>query len=402
MDSQSYLRPKIFIQIQNDLKKQFYSEDEDADLTPKKPLIAKPSKFSRGEGQQFQTDDSDNTPMKYIQPSSPKGQNKLSKFKQKESHIEKDSDIQFESNEDEKKEQALKIETNQKTEPEYDIQQMSKQMEQKYQNPKQPFKHPPIQKSNSSKQVMSKNIHFKDHPFRHLVYGKNINQNDFLRFLQIVQSGLLYACNSLKGPSERFLRSRLIRLKESNQKKSKLLILDLDETLIHSCSSRDSPQVTLSINNNDDRVDLCFNIRPFCQEFLKEMSNYFNIYLFTASSEFYANTIINYLDPKRQFIIDILCRNNCFETKNGFFIKDLRIITNRSLKDIVIVDNLPHSFGLQLENGIPILEYLFNPKDEELKYLQNYLIQLSKEEDVRTFNKENLKLLNLIDFKLNN
>lgn len=33
------------------------------------------------------------------------------------------------------------------------------------------------------------------------------------------------------------------------------------------------------------------------------------------------------------------------ETKNGFFIKDLRIIKNRELKDIVIVDNLAHSFG---------------------------------------------------------
>ncbi|CAD8067152.1 unnamed protein product [Paramecium sonneborni] len=400
MDNQTNIRPKIFIQIQNDLKKQFYSDD-DADLTPKRPLIAKPSKFSRGEGQQFQTDDSDNTPMKQIFPYSPKGQNKLSKFKQKESHIEKDSDIQFDSNEEEKKEQAIKIQTNQKTEPEYDIQQMSKQMEQKYQNPKQPFKHTPIQKSNSSKQVVNKHLHIKDHPFRHLVYGKNINQNEFLRFLQIVQSGLLYACNSLKGPSEKFLRSRFIRLKESNQRKSKLLILDLDETLIHSCSSRDSPQVTIQLQDDEDKVDLCFNIRPFCQEFLKEMSNYYNIYLFTASSELYANAIVNHLDPKRQYINDILCRNNCFETKNGFFIKDLRIITNRPLKDIVIVDNLPHSFGLQLENGIPILEYLFNPKDEELKYLQKYLIQLSKEDDVRTFNKENLKLINLIDFKLN-
>ena len=52
----------------------------------------------------------------------------------------------------------------------------------------------------------------------------------------------------------------------------------------------------------------------------------------------------------------------------------MRIITNRALRDIVIIDNLPHSFGLQLENGIPILEYLCNPKDEELKHIQKYLI----------------------------
>lgn len=36
------------------------------------------------------------------------------------------------------------------------------------------------------------------------------------------------------------------------------------------------------------------------------------------------------------------------ETHNGFFIKDLRIIRNRGLKDLIIVDNLVHSFGLQI------------------------------------------------------
>ena len=30
---------------------------------------------------------------------------------------------------------------------------------------------------------------------------------------------------------------------------------------------------------------------------------------------------------------------------------------------MIIVDNLVHSFGLQLENGIPILEYLKGKND---------------------------------------
>jgi len=52
------------------------------------------------------------------------------------------------------------------------------------------------------------------------------------------------------------------------------------------------------------------------------------------------------------------------ETHNGFFIKDLRIIRNRGLKDLIIVDNLVHSFGLQIENSIPILEYLKGKDDK--------------------------------------
>ena len=55
--------------------------------------------------------------------------------------------------------------------------------------------------------------------------------------------------------------------------------------------------------------------------------------------------------------------------KKGHYIKDLRIIKNRNLKDMVIVDNLLTSFGFQLDNGIPILEFKDNENDTELKHL---------------------------------
>lgn len=72
------------------------------------------------------------------------------------------------------------------------------------------------------------------------------------------------------------------------------------------------------------------------------------MYVFTASTKDYAEPIVKYLNNKRKTIQGVLHRKNCLETVNGFKIKDLRIIKNRSLEDIVIVDNLVHSFGLQL------------------------------------------------------
>jgi len=57
-----------------------------------------------------------------------------------------------------------------------------------------------------------------------------------------------------------------------------------------------------------------------------------DIYIFTASSPAYATAIVNFLDPEAKYIIGILNRANCMETKNGFFIKDLRILKNKSLK----------------------------------------------------------------------
>ena len=79
------------------------------------------------------------------------------------------------------------------------------------------------------------------------------------------------------------------------------------------------------------------------------------------------------------------------QTKNGFFIKDLRIIKNKDLKDLIIVDNLAHSFGFQIDNGVPILEW-HSGEDSELFYLKNYLMEAANAPDVRDFNIKNLRL----------
>lgn len=41
---------------------------------------------------------------------------------------------------------------------------------------------------------------------------------------------------------------------------------------------------------------------------------------------------------------------------------------------MVLVDNLAHSFGFQIENGIPILEWHNDRSDNELRHLLAYLI----------------------------
>jgi len=122
--------------------------------------------------------------------------------------------------------------------------------------------------------------------------------------------------------------------------------------------------------------------------------------VFTASAPNYAKAVVNHIDPEKKYINAILTRENCMETKNGFFIKDLRIIKNRDLKDMIIVDNLVHSFGFQIDNGVPILEYFDDKHDCELKYLIDYLIAAYQYDDIREFNKENLKLRELATHQL--
>lgn len=136
------------------------------------------------------------------------------------------------------------------------------------------------------------------------------------------------------------------------------------------------------------------------KEFLAQMSTVYEIGIFTASASAYARTIINFIDKEKKYISAIFSRENCMETRNGFYIKDLRTIKDRDLKDMLIVDNLVHSFGFQVENGVPILEFTEDKKDEELKYLADYLLEAAKYDDVREFNKAKLKLRELADMKL--
>lgn len=50
-----------------------------------------------------------------------------------------------------------------------------------------------------------------------------------------------------------------------------------------------------------------------------------------------------------------------------------------------MVDNLAHSFGLQVTNGIPILQFLANSEDRELQGLEKMLIEMSTVPDVRDY-----------------
>ncbi len=65
---------------------------------------------------------------------------------------------------------------------------------------------------------------------------------------------------------------------------------------------------------------------------------------------------------------------------------------NRDLKDMVLIDNSAFSYGAQIENGIPVIPFFYNKKDNELKDLYKYLKLINECYDVRTFNKEAFKL----------
>ena len=58
---------------------------------------------------------------------------------------------------------------------------------------------------------------------------------------------------------------------------------------------------------------------------------------------------------------------------------------------MVLIDNAPYSYLFQLENGIPVLPYV-EGEDQELMFLEKYLEEVRKVDDVREINKRMFQL----------
>lgn len=156
-------------------------------------------------------------------------------------------------------------------------------------------------------------------------------------------------------PISALKRKEIQLIKKNGYENAKTIIFDLDETLVHCCEGIEKADTTLPVifPKGETRI-LGLNIRPYAQECLKAASEIFETVVFTASHKNYADKVLDYLDPTGELIHHRLYRENCI-VSNGIFIKDLRTLTNRSLKDLIIVDNSVFSFAYQLDNGIPII-----------------------------------------------
>ena len=121
---------------------------------------------------------------------------------------------------------------------------------------------------------------------------------------------------------------------------------------------------------------------------MKAAREHFEVIVFTASHQTYADAVLDFLDPDNTLFDKRLYRDSCYHTPDNVYIKDLRIFHNRDIENIVIVDNAVYSFGFQLENGIPIIPYYEDEEDEELFHLIPYLEILANSEDVREKNRD--------------
>ena len=175
----------------------------------------------------------------------------------------------------------------------------------------------------------------------------------------------------------------LLPKKSSEFSNKKTLILDLDETLVHSSFTPfENNDIVLNVDFDGMIYDIYVLVRPGAEYFIKNISKYYELVIFTASLSNYASPLLDILD-KEDNIKYRLYRENC-TFMNGIYIKDLKKL-NRNLKDLVIVDNSPLAYTLDIDNGLPIKTWYEDKNDIELFKISGILEFLSKTGDVRNY-----------------
>jgi len=225
--------------------------------------------------------------------------------------------------------------------------------------------------------------------------------------------------NNVKSPtsSSRYMippPQRLYPLSRNPNKKRKrkTLILDLDETLIHSLSRGSPRSFNSSSSSAPKMIEIKLNNiaslyyvhkRPFCDYFLKEISKWFELQIFTASVKEYADPIIDWLesdildntrkrDAKEEadqaphkIFTKRYYRSDCTYRQGVGYIKDLSkfFAKDDDLKNVIILDNSPISYALHEDNAVMIEGWINDQRDRDLLHLLPMLHSLSLCIDVR-------------------
>ena len=165
----------------------------------------------------------------------------------------------------------------------------------------------------------------------------------------------------------------------------KIVIFELESTLVSN----------FTIVNEECSV-LNIKPRPHLKSSLDLIKKDYNIVIYSSGNKFLVDTILDSLDPQKEYFKYRLYQDNCYKfniNQKIYFTKNLNIFRKvRDLKDIIIVDCSVIGFGFFLENGIPIIPFYDSKDDVELKLLSLYLSYISQNNDIRDALKRDIKL----------
>lgn len=161
----------------------------------------------------------------------------------------------------------------------------------------------------------------------------------------------------------------------------KCLVLDLDETLVHSSfKSIQHADYVVPVEIEYHWHNVYVIKRPGVDNFLKRMGEIYEVVVFTASLSKYADPVLDKLDI-HHVVSHRLFRESCYNHK-GNYVKDLSQL-GRPIADTIIIDNSPASYIFHPNNAVPVSSWFNDPHDTELTDLCPFLADLGEVPDVR-------------------
>lgn len=170
----------------------------------------------------------------------------------------------------------------------------------------------------------------------------------------------------------------------------KLLILDLDETLIYATET--------NLEHDFDFIVGQYFVykRPFLDDFLKFCLENFEVAVWTSSTRNYATQIIDNIFDYKDEISFFWARERCTisfdeEERINFYEKKLVKIKKRgfNLQSVIVVDDSPEKWRSSYGNLVRVKPFFGETDDDELNRLIIYLERLKNIENIRKFEKRN-------------
>ena len=159
--------------------------------------------------------------------------------------------------------------------------------------------------------------------------------------------------NSIQVVKEPFLPP-----KKKDDQREYCLVLDLDETLVHFF---------------EDNYEAYVKVRMGAENFITVLSQFCEIVIFTASTKYYCDIVIDGLDCKN--LIDYKLYRDYTYDYNGINVKDLSKL-GRDLNKIIIIDNIEENYIFQPNNGLNIIDFEGDENDNELQFLLQDLLEI--------------------------
>lgn len=171
----------------------------------------------------------------------------------------------------------------------------------------------------------------------------------------------------------------------------KLIILDLDETLIYATHDLIHERYDFIVG------DYFVYKRPYLAEFLAFCFANADVAVWTSSGSWYANIVTKMIfsDEQHQALHFIFSREKCIQRMDFYryenvYIKDLKKLKKRySLEQIIMIDNSPEKLARNYGNLVRVTDFCGEPDDSELLALMNYLPSLFDQPNIRAVEKRN-------------